>query len=44
MKVTVNRELIDKLNKLVNTPPQKGKYYYLEIDNYERSNTFQAEI
>lgn len=32
MKVTVNRELIDKL---VNTPPQKGKYYYLEIDNYE---------
>ncbi len=35
MKVTVNRELVDKLNQLVKIPQQYGKCYFLEIDGYE---------
>lgn len=35
MKVTVNQELVDKLNQLIKMPHQYGKFYFLEIDGYE---------
>ena len=35
MKVTVNQELVDKLNQLVKIPQQYGKRYFLEIRGYE---------
>lgn len=35
MKVTVNRELVDKLNQILQVIPEPDKQYFLEIGRHK---------